>query len=442
MNHRILAVALVAAGLPVSTGCAADEVEGREAAYPEPIGYTLPPPAPPPPAPSAAAPPAADEEEVGAPPAQQDDYDDTDPSAVTAFRPALDPYGAWVEDPTYGTAWVPAPDAVGADFTPYATAGHWAYDDDYVWVSDYAWGWAPFHYGRWVYASGPGWEWIPGRRYAGAWVSWRYGVGDWGFVGWAPLGPTWCWRHGAAIGLGFVPSAPYAFVGTRDLFAPAIGARLVAGPQVRAIAANTRPWVPASPRVGAGGRALLGPPPTALNINASAVVHTGAGDRGLAQARAFAAPNASLTLGGRGPQAVPRAAASMTAWSSRPGAVGAAPVAASPSHFGGRLGGGFRGSAASAPPPVYSSNAPAYSSSAGRPYFGTPRPAYQTPSAGYSPAARAPMAASGSWGGGFHGGGGAHFGGGGAGVHAGGSYGGSHGGGGSRGGGGRGGGHR
>ena len=127
------------------------------------------------------------------------------PSALSDFRSTLEPYGTWTDDPSYGTVWVPSPSVVGPDFTPYVSAGHWAYDSDYAWVSDYDWGWAPFHYGRWVYGPGMGWEWIPGRTYAGAWVSWRYGVDDWAYVGWAPLAPTWCWRGGVAVGIGFVP---------------------------------------------------------------------------------------------------------------------------------------------------------------------------------------------------------------------------------------------
>ena len=35
--------------------------------------------------------------------ASDDEYADTDPSALTEFKPALAPYGAWVDDSTYGT---------------------------------------------------------------------------------------------------------------------------------------------------------------------------------------------------------------------------------------------------------------------------------------------------------------------------------------------------
>src|SRR5439155_27197383 len=84
-----------------------------------------------------------------------DQYSDTDPSALSDFREPLAPYGAWVEDPSYGTVWVPDQAVVGADFAPYQTAGHWALDDneEWIWVSDYDWGYVPFHYGRWVWVA-------------------------------------------------------------------------------------------------------------------------------------------------------------------------------------------------------------------------------------------------------------------------------------------------
>ena len=131
-----------------------------------PPASTPPPPPPPPYQPGQDGPPpamddgaryASGEYAIGA---DDDSYDDNDPSALSDFRPVLQPYGTWVDDPTYGTVWVPSPDTVGPDFQPYVSSGHWAYDNDYVWVSDYPWGWAPFHYGRWVTVEGRGWSWI------------------------------------------------------------------------------------------------------------------------------------------------------------------------------------------------------------------------------------------------------------------------------------------
>jgi hypothetical protein len=471
MKPAILSLAAsLLLGLPLLTGCAGEEAEAGEAAYP-PIGYTPPPPAaaeppsrPPPPAsppsqaqggqpdgapgawqwaaPADEAPADGADGDADAPPADGAGYADTDPSALSDFRSTLEPYGTWTEDDTYGSVWVPSPSVVGTDFTPYVSAGHWAYDSDYAWVSDYDWGWAPFHYGRWVYAAGPGWEWVPGRAYAGAWVSWRYGVDDWAYVGWAPLAPTWCWRGGVAVGIGFVPRAPYAFVGTGELFAPRVGARVVVGAQVGTIASHTRPYVPASASVGARVAAhpvVGGPSPASLHIAPDAVVRAPAENRGLMQAQAFSRPSTAVALGARAPEGVgPRAA---PAAFSRGGASVPAyrsSAAMSSSHFGGRrLGGGFAGSAAASGP---MRSASSYGGSP-RPYFGAPsqsasvqsssafrsysgassaRSFSAPPGARFSPSAggvrSAPSASSfhgGGSSGGFHGAGGYHGGGGG-----------------------------
>jgi hypothetical protein len=77
---------------------------------------------------------------------------------------------------------------VGPDFKPYATNGQWVYTDaGWTWASNYPWGWATFHYGRWFYEDGYGWMWIPGQEWAPAWVSWRSSPD---YYGWAPLGPS------------------------------------------------------------------------------------------------------------------------------------------------------------------------------------------------------------------------------------------------------------
>lgn len=100
------------------------------------------------------------------------------------FYDELDPYGTWLEDPYYGYVWSPN---VGRNFRPYFTAGRWVMTEyGNTWVSDYEWGWATFHYGRWTYDNYYGWLWTPGTEWAPAWVSWRSGNG---YFGWAPLGP-------------------------------------------------------------------------------------------------------------------------------------------------------------------------------------------------------------------------------------------------------------
>jgi hypothetical protein len=64
------------------------------------------------------------------------------------FYDELSPYGYWVDNLDFGYVWVPD---VSPDFTPYGSNGHWIYAyEGWTWVSDYSWGWAPFHYGRLV----------------------------------------------------------------------------------------------------------------------------------------------------------------------------------------------------------------------------------------------------------------------------------------------------
>jgi len=115
-------------------------------------------------------------------------YDDGyDPQAAAEFQQALDPYGSWYDDGTYGNVWIPSSSIVGNDFTPYATGGHWVLTEfGWTWVSDWGWGWAPFHYGRWTVIGRRGWCWVPGTIWGPGWVSWRAGGG---LVGWAPLPP-------------------------------------------------------------------------------------------------------------------------------------------------------------------------------------------------------------------------------------------------------------
>jgi hypothetical protein len=54
-------------------------------------------------------------------------------------------------------------------------------------MSDYSWGWAPFHYGNWFYDDSYGWMWSPGYEWAPAWVTWGESGGNYG---WAPIGPN------------------------------------------------------------------------------------------------------------------------------------------------------------------------------------------------------------------------------------------------------------
>ena len=112
----------------------------------------------------------------------------------------LDRYGRWEQNPEYGALWIPT--AVAVDWAPYRT-GHWAWVRPWgwTWVDDAPWGFAPFHYGRWVNVHN-NWCWTPGARvarpvYAPALVAWVGGpranvsitIGGGPAVGWFPLAP-------------------------------------------------------------------------------------------------------------------------------------------------------------------------------------------------------------------------------------------------------------
>lgn len=120
-----------------------------------------------------------------------DDYDDeyyddnyrNDEVDINIFYNQLSPYGNWIQYPRYGRVWVPHVQG----FRPYYTNGHWVYSQfGWTWVSNYSWGWAPFHYGRWMNDFRHGWIWIPGSVWAPAWVQWR---GGGGYYGWCAMGP-------------------------------------------------------------------------------------------------------------------------------------------------------------------------------------------------------------------------------------------------------------
>jgi hypothetical protein len=128
------------------------------------------------------------------------------------FYDQLSPYGQWVQDPTYGYIWIPSE---GSDFTPYLTNGYWVMTEDgWTWVSNYEWGWAPFHYGRWDYNNSyNGWYWVPDNQWGPSWVTWRRSEG---YYGWAPM------RPGISINASFdsnsgMSSSHWTFVRNRDI---------------------------------------------------------------------------------------------------------------------------------------------------------------------------------------------------------------------------------
>lgn len=106
------------------------------------------------------------------------------PVTYQTFYDELSPYGTWMEYPSIGYVWHPD---VENDFRPYLTNGNWQFmEQGWFWSSNYDWGWAPFHYGRWFYDNNYGWLWSPGYDWAPAWVTWAT-VND--YYAWAPLTP-------------------------------------------------------------------------------------------------------------------------------------------------------------------------------------------------------------------------------------------------------------
>ncbi|MCL2523120.1 MAG: hypothetical protein FWF20_08485 [Betaproteobacteria bacterium] len=112
----------------------------------------------------------------------------------------LDSYGDWSSHADYGDVWMPR--TVAADWAPYRF-GRWAWVAPWgwTWIDAAPWGFAPFHYGRWVTLGGR-WAWVPGQRsmrpvYAPALVAWignpgwsvSFGFGAAPAVGWFPLAP-------------------------------------------------------------------------------------------------------------------------------------------------------------------------------------------------------------------------------------------------------------
>jgi hypothetical protein len=94
--------------------------------------------------------------------------------------------GSWFEVGNYGYCWQPDIAVNDPTWRPYAD-GYWAYTDDgWTWVSYEDFGWATYHYGRWVKLADYGWVWRPGYEWGPAWVSWRTGGN---YIGWAPLPP-------------------------------------------------------------------------------------------------------------------------------------------------------------------------------------------------------------------------------------------------------------
>ncbi len=172
---------------------------------------------------------------------KSDDQAPTAPQSAQYVSPqttgydALDRYGRWDTLADGGPVWFPT--SVPDDWAPYRF-GHWASIPPWgwTWIDDQPWGFAPFHYGRWINIDGH-WGWVPGAVaphpvYApalvafidtpddsggdpgngpdgGPDVAWfPLGPGD-DYAPWYPAGPDYVqsvnvayWGHGRGVGAG------------------------------------------------------------------------------------------------------------------------------------------------------------------------------------------------------------------------------------------------
>ncbi len=139
---------------------------------------------------------------------------------VSYFYDSLSPYGSWLYLSGYGWCWQPTVAVSTPAWRPYMDRGRWYWSDSgWYWNSDYSWGWAAFHYGRWYNHGRCGWVWTPGTVWGPSWVSWRYTDG---YCGWAPLPPEAHYRvgvgftyygHGVSVGFDFgISSHCYSWV--------------------------------------------------------------------------------------------------------------------------------------------------------------------------------------------------------------------------------------
>jgi hypothetical protein len=241
-------------------------------------------------------------------------FEDHDADAVRLFYEALEPYGEWSEDARLGLVWKPSTEAVGERFVPYATHGRWTYREatpsqatqatnEFVWVSDLPWGWVAFHYGRWTLTPDQRWAWVPGRRYAGAWVDWRMPRERATVVGWGPTPPSHLWRvvlgprsTRTRIPLPVDPreahlepipcasfAAPYVYAASAELFASDLSGALLGANLALVASIET---VPAD-----------APSPEQLGLKRSTLPEPPRLDRGLQRAWLLASPATAIAFG-------------------------------------------------------------------------------------------------------------------------------------------------
>ena len=142
------------------------------------------------------------------------------------FFDQLEPHGVWVRHARYN--YVFCPTGIDASWRPY-TRGRWLYLEDRGWyfASDEPFAWATYHYGRWFADQNLGWCWVPGTKWAPAWVSWRRSDN---VVGWAPLPPD---NDGYAVTIEVsrreLPEGYWVFVPTERFVEPDLSVSIIIG---------------------------------------------------------------------------------------------------------------------------------------------------------------------------------------------------------------------
>ncbi len=132
------------------------------------------------------------------------------------FYNELRPHGTWRNHSRYGNIWIPRV----SNFRPYSTNGYWVNTNmGWNWMSNYDWGWAPFHYGRWGYDNMfGGWFWVPDYTWGPSWVTWGNGPD---YYGWAPMAPGM--NVGVSVNIGNIASIywnflPHRYMGYRNMY--------------------------------------------------------------------------------------------------------------------------------------------------------------------------------------------------------------------------------
>ncbi len=117
----------------------------------------------------------------------------------------LQTYGSFTQSAQYGQVWYPRD--VASTWAPYRD-GHWSYVQPWgwTWVDNARWGFAPFHYGRWVQVENR-WGWVAGGEEQAVAEASPYPVYSPALVSFVDVGVA---GVGVGLGVGFGGGGGYA----------------------------------------------------------------------------------------------------------------------------------------------------------------------------------------------------------------------------------------